>query len=526
MEKLKKKITRFIKTNQTEVILLVLIFLIGAFLRFYRLPEYMTFLGDEGRDALVWLRMIRKGKFVLIGPVTSIGNMYLGPLYYYLALPWFILFGLSPIGPSVMVAVLGMATVGLVWWVAREWFNREAGLVAAFLYAISPVVVVYSRSSWNPNVMPFFALLTIYAVYQFWFKQKFWWLPISGLFLSLVIQSHYLGLLLISLVFLFWLLTLLTIFKERKKLKTFLLYSLLMVFVFSVLTLAPLVWFDLRHNFINFKAFKTFFTVRQTTVNLKFYKAIPNLWDLANQVSTRLLAAKDEKAGSWLVLLLLVGLFGFSFLRYFKKSNWRKIWRENKLLILVLIWFLVGLFGLGNYKQHIYDHYFGFFFPAPFLLLGWVLSQFWQTKFLGKVITIIALVFLIFLSWQKCPLKNEPNNQLGRTKKIAQFIIDQSEGKPFNLGLIAERNYAAAYAFFMEKWGTPPTDIEPLRAEETITDQLFVVCEKLPCQPTTDSQAEIANFGWSKIDQEWKINGIEIYKLIHSYPDEEISETK
>ena len=526
MKKLKKKIIKFVKDNQTEVIILSLILLVGAFLRFYRLPEYMTFLGDEGRDALVWLRMIRNGKFVLIGPVTSIGNMYLGPLYYYFALPWFFLFGLSPIGPSAMVAFLGVVTIGFVWWVGREWFNQQAGLIAALLYAISPVVIVYSRSSWNPNIMPFFALLTIYGLYQFWLKQKFWWIPIVGLGLSFALQSHYLGLLLIPTVGLFWLLTLKDVLKNKDKIKSLILYTLVCVLIFGVLTILPLAWFDLRHQFINFQAFKAFFTVRQTTVNLKVYKAIPQIWNLASQVWTRLIAVRNEAYGGWLVILTILGLVGFSFNRYYKRPKWSKIWQENKPLILILVWLIVGLFGLGNYKQHIYDHYFGFFFPAPFLLVGWVLSQTWQKKIYGKVIFFVILAFLISLACQNNLLKRASNNQLGRTQGIAQFIVDQAQGKPFNLGLIAERNYAAAYAFFMEKWGIPPTEIEPLRTKETITDQLFVVCEKLPCQPTTDPQAGIANFGWSKVDQEWKINGIEIYKLIHSYPDEEILETK
>lgn len=516
MERLKKKIVRFVKANRVEVIFLTLILLVSAFLRFYRLPEYMTFLGDEGRDALVWLRMVRKGKFVLIGPVTSIGNMYLGPLYYYFALPWFLLFGLSPVGPSAMVAFLGVVTVGFIWWVGREWFDKRVGLIAAFLYAISPVVIVYSRSSWNPNVMPFFALLTIYGIYQFWIKQRYWWIPIVGIALSFALQSHYLGLLLIPTVSIFWLLAFKDVFRKKSKFKLLIRYTIYCVLIFSILTVAPLVWFDLRHGFINYKAFKTFFTVRQTTVNLKIYKAIPNLWDLISQVSTRLIAGKNETYGVWLALLTILGLIGFSAERYYKKPNWKKIWQENRELILILAWLTISLFGLGNYKQHIYDHYFGFFFPAPFLLVGWVLSQAWEKKIYGKIIVILALCFLVFLSFQKCPLKNKPNNQLGRTQKIARFIIEEAKGKPFNLGLIAERNYPAAYAYFMERWEIPPTDIEPLRAEETITDQLFVICEKLPCQPTTAPAAEIANFGWSKIDKKWEIEGIEVYRLIHT----------
>lgn len=515
---MKQKVTNFIKKNQTEVVLLSLILLVASFLRFYRLPEYMTFLGDEGRDALAWLRMIKKGKFVLIGPMTSIGNMYLGPLYYYLALPWFLLFGLSPVGPSAMVAFLGVLTVGFIWWIGREWFDKQVGLIAAFLYSISPVVIVYSRSSWNPNIMPFFALLTIYGIWQFWVEKRYWWMPIVGIALSFALQSHYLGLLLIPTVSIFWLLAFKDVFRKKSKLKLLIRQTIYCLLIFSILTVAPLVWFDLRHGFINYQAFKTFFTVRQATVNLKIYKAIPKLWGLISQVSTRLLAGKNETYGSWLALLTLLGLVGFSFNRYYKKSDWKKIWRENRELILILVWLTVGLFGLGNYKQHIYDHYFGFFFPAPFLLVGWVLSRVWEKRIYGKIIAILALCFLVFLSQQKCPLKKEPNNQIGRTQIIARLIIDEAKGRPFNLGLIAERNYDDAYAFFMEKWGTPATDIEPLRAEETITEQLFVICEKLPCQPTTAPQAEIANFGWSKIDQKWEISGVEVYRLVHNYP--------
>lgn len=515
MKRIKEKLTKFIESNQTEVILLFLILFVASFLRFYRLPEYMTFLGDEGRDALVWLRMIKKGKFVLIGPMTSIGNMYLGPLYYYLALPWFLFFGLSPVGPSIMVAFLGVVTVGLIWWVGREWFDKRVGLITAFLYAISPVVITYSRSSWNPNIMPFFALLTIYGIWQFWVKQRFWWLPVIGITLSFCLQSHYLGLLLIPTIGLFWLVTLKALKNNKKALKKFTLYSLFFILLFLLLTIAPLVWFDLRHNFINYKAFKEFFTVRQTTVNLKIYKAIPQLWPLWQMLITRLIVAKEIAWGRIMALGLIAGMFF---------ALWRSDLRRGrtssggKPLFLILIWLIVGLIGLGNYKQHIYDHYFGFFFPAPFLLVGWVLSQIWERRIYGKVIVFLFLCFLVFLSFQQCPLRWEPNNQFGQTQTIARFIIDETRGEPFNLGLIAERNYDDAYVFFMERWGTPPTDIDPLRAKETITNQLFVICEKIPCQPTTDPQAEIANFGWSKVDQKWKISGVEVYRLVHNYP--------
>jgi 4-amino-4-deoxy-L-arabinose transferase-like glycosyltransferase len=101
--------------NRSEFILLLCIVSLGAFFRLYRIGEYMTFLGDEGRDAIIVRSLLVHADPILIGPGTSIGNMYLGPLYYYLIAPFLFLFNMSPIGPSIMVAVLGIATVFLVW---------------------------------------------------------------------------------------------------------------------------------------------------------------------------------------------------------------------------------------------------------------------------------------------------------------------------------------------------------------------------------------------------------------------------
>ncbi len=504
---------KFFKQNKI-LILLALITILAAALRFWHLPEYMTFLGDEGRDALAVKRMIVDHKFRLIGPVTSIGNMYLGPLYYYLMLPAMLLSRLSPIGPAVMVVCFGLATVALIYFYGREWVGGKAALMASFLYAVSPVVIIYSRSSWNPNVMPFFALVSIYAIWRVWQKKQFWWLTILGISLSFAVQSHWLGLLLFPTIGLFWLMTLIEILRKKQAGKKFWLHSLFGFGFFLLLTVVPLVWFDLRHGFINAQAFNKFFTERQGTVNFKIYKAIPYLWNLTQNVFTRLVAGKDIFWGRWIALMVTI-LVALKIVRESLLASWRRFISRNPGLFLLLVWFLVGLLGLGNYKQHIYDHYFGFFFPIPFLLVGWVLAMIWHGKLFGRILTSFLLAGLFFLAVKESPLRYPPVYQLQRTQQVARFILDKAGDKPFNLALIAERNYDDAYAFFMEKWGRPPVRIEPLRAEETITQQLFVICEKLPCQPPVDPKAEIAMFGWSKIDEKWEIEGVEIYQLSH-----------
>src|SRR3989344_7457131 len=83
--------------DKKDFFIFIGIILLAAFFRFYRLPEYMTFLGDEGRDALMIRRILVEHDLPLIGPTTSIGNIYLGPLYYYMMAVPMAIFWLNPV---------------------------------------------------------------------------------------------------------------------------------------------------------------------------------------------------------------------------------------------------------------------------------------------------------------------------------------------------------------------------------------------------------------------------------------------
>jgi len=505
-----KKLQNFIKSNKKEFYILLAILVIGAFLRLYKIDEYMTFLGDEGRDVTVVRRFLVYGDIFLIGPGTSIGNMYLGPLYYYMMAPALWIGSYSPVAPAIMIALLGVATIAFVWCIAREFFDEKAALIAAFLYAIAPTVIIYSRSSWNPNIMPFFSLLCVFALWRVVNTRKLYWLPILGVSFAFVLQSHYLGLLLAPTLGVFWAYGL-YLFKKDKKLKEYLLFSAFGFLLFVIL-MSPLVIFDSRHGWRNFEALKKFFFERQTTVSARPWNALPQIWPIWQEITTRLLAGRNMILGSWLALISIVGLV-FSVKEH--KLNTKKLFP----IVILTVWLFVALLGLGLYKQEIYDHYYGFFFVVPFILLGGIASiAIKKAKIRGLWIVGTVLVFIVYFNFLDNPLRYPPNKQLGRTKVVAEKITREAQGEKFNLAVLAERNYEAAYQYFLELWGSEVVKIDPQRYEETVAEQLYVVCE-LPrekCDPTRDPKTEIANFGWSKIDMEWDIAGITLFKLVHS----------
>lgn len=509
-----KNIVNFIKENKYEVLILVFILLLASFLRLYKIDEYMTFLGDEGRDAIVVRRLLVYFDPILVGPGTSIGNMYLGPLYYYLIAPSLLLAGFSPVGPSVFVALVGVLTVFLVWKFGHEWFGKVAGLIAAFFYAISPTVIVYSRSSWNPNVMPFFSLLSIYSVWKVYksrgaSREVGWWMAILGISYAFCLQSHYLGLLLLPTIGVFLFIKYLKL-KKEKSLKPFVKNSIIGLILFLFL-MSPLVIFDARHGWNNFAAIRKFFTVRQETVSIRPWNAIPKTFPIFVKVNTSLLAAKNVEVGKWLT----IGMVGIAiWLVLFKKKS---IIRNSSYVVLA-VWLVFALLGLGLYKQEIYDHYYGFFFPVPFFLIGALICDAWRlVKKPGRILIVLGCLYLVFVNFKESPLKSPPNQQLRRAKEIAQKISEESRNKEFNLAVIAERNYEAGYQYFLEMWGKKVVKIDAQKPD-TITNQLFVVCEmeKAKCDPTHNPKAEVANFGWTKIENEWTPFGTTLYKLVHT----------
>lgn len=475
---------------------LIFILLLASFLRFYRIADYMVFLGDEGRDALIVKRMIVDHKFTLLGPIASVAPFHLGPIYYYLMLPFLWIFRLNPLGPAVMVALFGVATVFLIYLTGKKFFNSSVGLIASFLYAIAPLVIIHSRSSWNPNVVPFFALLTIYFLKIAEEKKEIWHLGIVGFLLGICLQLHYICLFLIAIVGIYFLIFL----PQRKKL-----ISCLYLLGGFILGWSPFLAFELRHQFVNLKNLYWFLTGGE-----KVAIGGKSFWEIIKDVFLRsfndLVVAKNP-----LLLKVLVVSFFFLIWKAIKE-------RKNKSYILLGLWFLGGIFLFGFFKGTIHTYYLVFMFPAPFLITGLALEKISKIKKWGVVLAGVIFLSLVWVNIKANPLRQTPNRQLAQTKEIAAFILEKTGGRPFNLALISPSNTDFAYRYFLEVWGKPAVIIDPPQVDperKTVTEQLFVICEDRNCQPVGHPLWEIAGFGMAKISQEWEYLGIKIYKLEH-----------
>lgn len=518
---------------------IILILILASYLRLYRIAEYQTFLGDEGRDVLRIKRMLVDGDIILLGPTASVGGFFLGPMYYYFITPFLWLWQYDPVGPAIMVALFGIATVYLVYYVGSKWFHPTVGLTASLLYSLSPVVIAYSRSSWNPNIVPFFSLLLMFILWRSALYKKLRDYFFIGIIWGLGLQFHYLFSFLIIISGI-WLLTFARPLRLVKH------YGA--VVAGFVLSFSPFILFELIHNFQNIKAMFAFITSGNETgfTPLGFVSTVADVlfrsfgrllfrmpnYEVWNQypdtfITTLVIIIRTVVLVSVALLISLI----LSNVTLKKKIVFTQLHKRFSLSkeqwiasILLLIWMGISILLFGFYRRGIYDYYFGIFNAAPFMLLGLIFWQSMRSK-AGTLLASAVFLGLAIYNWQGRPFVYQPNNQVQQTRNVAKEVIKMAGDEPFNFAFITATNSDHAYRYFLEIENKAPVTIEQIAADperKTVTNQLIVMCENPSCEPLGNSLWEVAGFGRAEIVERKDVFPVTLYKLVH-YDENEAS---
>lgn len=469
---------------------LFLTILSALYLRLWNLPASMMFLGDQGRDALRVARIFLEGDLAAIGPVTSIGNMYLGPFYYYFMTPFLWLTYPSPVGPAYAVALVGVLTVWLVYYWGRELVGKQAALIASFLMAFSSLVVEYNRFSWNPNIAPIFGLLVLWSAYKALKNPWFWALTMGGI--AILIQLHYLTLLALGAAGLWWLVQVYFYYKKRDfaNLKKLLLATSAGVLIMMI-SILPIVLFDIKHDGLNWRAFNNLFVKEEAFVraNATF---IDKLEKVAYQSELRTLQTlvnipltyhvNQAKLFFWFLVLTAFLLF---------RQHRHRAGPKRRGLLLLAIFLGVSIFGTSIYEHSIFDHYLTFLWPVVFLTWGVVLAYWWRLntdwwslRLLSKGLVLAFVVYFLSINSGQYPLADRDLN-IYDIKKTASTILDRVEpGEAYNLILLSDSGdlYGQNYRYFLTTSLKPPV---PIGSEKEVST-LFIINEDQPLEPIED----------------------------------------
>ena len=355
------------KYERREWLILCLILLLAAGLRLARL-DLVEFKYDEATWARSALAIVHEGRFPALGMISSLGPHHPALMSYVLAVP----FALSrdPRLAAGWVALLGVAAVGLTYWVGRAYFGCRAGALAALLFAVSPWAVIYSRKTWTQSRAAL-TLLFAAATLSLVTRRKPWALAGALAAIGFLVSIHLGG-----LAF-FFILLLVAIFFRRHIRPLPLLVGLALV----VLILSPYLLYDARHGWANMRGFVNL-AGQEATLDLQSPRMAAmivggyHLQDLAGERHADFVASILDLR--WLdqveMALLWAGLAWLAW-RVAREAWARRghLSREGAARLVLILWFGVPVALLLRHVAPLHPHDLNLLYPVQHLIIALLL---------------------------------------------------------------------------------------------------------------------------------------------------------
>lgn len=224
--------------NKSSYFILAFILVLAIFLRIFRLDQVPSSLfGDEVDVGYQAYSILHTGKD-LAGNFLPVYfrslSEYRTPLYLYSAVPFVAVFGLNEWGIRLPAVFWGLVSIIGIFLLTRKLYGDRVGIIAAFLMAISPWHLQYSRASFEVTMLLTFIIFGIY----FFLKEKkyLFFLILSLIFFGLSIYIYSTAIIFSPLIL--GLLVFLN-YKDLIKRKTKLLLPLIII----TIIILPAVWF-------------------------------------------------------------------------------------------------------------------------------------------------------------------------------------------------------------------------------------------------------------------------------------------
>ncbi len=363
-------------SNNKVIYTLLFLILIGAFfVRAYRTTDLMAFHYDQARDALKIWRFWHEGDIFVVGPVTGLAGIFLGPLYYFMIAPLYLVSGGSPLYPALFLACLVVVAIFITYLIGKEMQGRVTGLMAAFIVSFSYYLVLAGR--WVSNPTPIFlgSAFLFYALYKIIMTgRNIWWLVVAvAVSASLQFEAasafFYLPIL---AIFYWWQ-------KGKRPSKKI---ALLATAVFFV-SIVPQIIFGLAHQNMLFENFINVFT-KERSFRLNFWDVLDTRANYFWTVFASKILPTREKLVWPLLAFSLIGIL-----------SWKNKHKADILkLFLIFLGTPVVFYTLfqGNHGN-MYDYYMTGYYIPMIILFALGLGALWQKSLYGKIVVFTFLIW-------------------------------------------------------------------------------------------------------------------------------------
>jgi len=220
--------------NRTSIIT---IFIVTLLIKLVYWLNHQNFTQDHVRDYLFIKNIFENKQFLIkLGPSTSVANSFsLPPLYYYFyLLAQWLGRGYFYSMDLLIIFAESFTPIILFYLLSKCISKRSLIVTLCGLYAFSPHVIIYSTSSWNPNLLPLFSSLLIASSSRFLIQKSYPSLILAFFSFFILLNLHF-------SFFVFAPLILLLIFFSILKIKKTYPYLILSLLIILLLTLPYLI---------------------------------------------------------------------------------------------------------------------------------------------------------------------------------------------------------------------------------------------------------------------------------------------
>lgn len=319
--------------NKTTL-LVCSILAISAFLRLYRISDFMMFIGDFARDYLAARDMILTGNIPLVGIPSSVVWLRQGPLSIYFIGLSFLLSNFNIIAPAVLYGILSVITTLLVYLIGKKFITKSIGLLASIFYATSPLVIINARMPYHTSSIPFFACLFFIFLYKFLEGERKYAFILFFTF-GLLLQVELSNGVLFFMLFILWYIYKPTVEKE-------VIIKSIAGFLLGIL---PFILYDITHHFIQTVGFPLWVINRirlflgLTISRHPTTSQVPNAFRTIIDQITGIVFPNSYAIVAILVILLVVVLL-------IRRKTYLNV-RKAKGTLLILFWVLIPLVGFS-----------------------------------------------------------------------------------------------------------------------------------------------------------------------------------
>lgn len=421
--------------KRPHFLVLGIILLLGLFFRTYQLIERADFGHDADLYSWIVKDIVVDGHFRLVGQQTSALGIYIGPLFYYPLIPFYLISNMDPGGVIYFIPILGAVTIISYYFVFSELFKTKIGLIATFIYATSLATINHDRWLVPTITTNLWVIWYFYSIIKIT-RGDFRTLPLLGILIGLIWHVH------IALIP--TLVAIPTAIMLSRKLPSGKL-TLLSLILF-LMTSLPFIIFELKHGFGQILSF--IFNSQTNRIGPEgIFKLTLILNMITKNANDLLIAIPNLNITSYILLILLVFYSTFWLIK-------RNLFKKELLVLLTWIFGVVIFFEVSS--SPISEYYFSSIDIIFITITSFLLYILLKSSSLGKNIVVSLLLLILIKNGYLIINQKFYHKGYQEKKAVVDYIYNDAEDRNFpcfSINYITSpgENVGFRYFFYLKK---------------------------------------------------------------------------